>query len=150
MISKNEMHREYLLQAVKLAQKNKAQGGRPFGAVLVKDGKVLSTGVNEMINSHDATSHAELEAIRSATKKQEDVNLEGSSIYASGHPCPMCLAAILMTNIKSVFYAYDNNDAEPYGLSSEQTYKKLGINKENVQIPLTKLDVGITAKELYK
>ncbi len=150
MLSKEEMHKEYLRQAVTLAQKNKAQGGRPFAAVLVKDGKVLSTGVNELIKTHDASSHAELVAIRSATINQKNVNLEGCTIYASGHPCPMCLALILMTNIESVFYAYDNQDAEPYGLSSEQTYKKLGINKENVPFPLTKLDVGITAEDVYK
>lgn len=144
------MHKEYLLQAVKLAQKNKAQGGRPFAAVLVKDGKVLSTGLNEMTKTYDASSHAELEAIRSATIKHKNINLEGSTIYASGHPCPMCLALILMTNIKSVFYAYDNNDAEPYGLSSEQTYKNLGIIKKNVSISLTKLDIGIAAQDVYK
>ena len=148
--SKNNMHRDYLLQAVNLAKKNKSEGGRPFGAVLVKDGKVLATGINGMTKNHDVSSHAELEAIRSATQRQGDINLSGSTIYASGHPCPMCLAAILMTNIKSVYYAFDNADAEPYGLSSEETYKKLGIIKEKVPLPITRLDVGVTAGELYK
>ena len=142
-------HQEYLLQAVKLAENNKLQGGRPFGAVLVRDGKVLATGVNGMAKNHDVSSHAELEAIRSATQKLGSTNLEGCTIYASGHPCPMCLAAILMTNIKSVFYAFDNADAEPYGLSSELTYQKLGIMKEKVPVSLIKLDVGLTARDIY-
>jgi guanine deaminase len=144
------MDKEYLLQAIELARKNKNEGGRPFGAVLVKDGKVLATGVNGMNKNHDVSSHAELEAIRSATQNLGDINLEGSIIYASGHPCPMCLAAIFMTNIKSVFYAFDNTDAEPYGISSDLTYKKLGIIKEKIPLPIIRLDVGVTADELYK
>lgn len=143
-------HREYLLEAIKLAQKNKSEGGRPFGAVLVREGKILSMGVNGMAISHDVSSHAELEAIRSATQIQKNVNLEDCTIYASGHPCPMCLAAIIMTNIKSVYYAFDNADAEPFGFSSELTYLKLGIVKEKVPLNLVKLDVGIDAKDVYK
>lgn len=142
-------HKEYLLQAVRLAQKNKEQGGRPFAAILVRDGEVIATGVNDMIKTHDASSHAELEAIRAATQNQKNINLEGSIIYASGHPCPMCLAAIIMTNVKSVFYAYDNSDAAPYGLSSESTYVKLGIETTKVSIPLTKLDVGVPVTDVY-
>lgn len=143
-------HKKHLRQAVELAQKNKNEGGRPFAALIVKDGRVVSTGINEMMKNHDASSHAELEAIRKASMSFKNVSLEGCSIYASGHPCPMCLAAIVMTNIKSVFYAFDNNDAEPYGFSSEETYKKLGIQKEKLPLSLEKLDVGIKAEEVYK
>ncbi len=142
-------HQKYLIEAIQLAQKNKSEGGRPFGAVVVREGKILSIGVNGMARNHDVSSHAELEAIRSATQKQKNVNLEDCTIYASGHPCPMCLAAILMTNIKTVYYAFDNSDAEPYGLSSEQTYLKLGIVKDKVPLLLMKLDVGIAAKDVY-
>lgn len=145
-----EMHQQYLRQAVAMAKQNRVEGGRPFAAILVKDGKILATGLNEMNKTHDASSHAELEAIRMATKNLGDVNLEGSVIYASGHPCPMCLAAIIMTNIKSVFYAFDNSDAEPFGFSSEATYQKLGIKKDLVRLELQKLDVGMSARELYE
>jgi|SRR5690606_20735765 len=145
-----EMHQQYLRQAVAMAKQNRVEGGRPFAAILVKDGKILATGLNEMNKAHDASSHAELEAIRMATKNLGDVNLEGSVIYASGHPCPMCLAAIIMTNIKSVFYAFDNSDAEPFGFSSEATYQKLGIKKDLVRLELQKLDVGMSARELYE
>lgn len=144
------MHQQYLRQAVAMAKQNRVEGGRPFAAILVKDGKILATGLNEMNKTHDASSHAELEAIRMATKNLGDVNLEGSVIYASGHPCPMCLAAIIMTNIKSVFYAFDNSDAEPFGFSSEATYQKLGIKKDLVRLELQKLDVGMSARELYE
>lgn len=144
-----DMHQHYLSQAVSMAKQNRVEGGRPFAAILVKDEKVLATGLNEMNQTYDASSHAELEAIRTATKQLGDVNLEGSVIYASGHPCPMCLAAIIMTNIKTVIYAFDNDDAEPFGFSSEATYQKLGIKKEMVRLELRKLDVGVSAKDLY-
>ncbi|HLW57537.1 MAG TPA: nucleoside deaminase [Bacteriovoracaceae bacterium] len=143
-------HHDFLLQAVKLAQENKAKGGRPFGAVLVKDGKVVATGVNEMLEKYDASSHAELEAIRTATTQLKNVSLNGCTIYASGHPCPMCLAAILMTKIEAIYFAYDNADGEPFGFSSEQTYKALGINRESLPIKIERLDIGIPVQDVYQ
>lgn len=143
-------HLEFLNQAIELAKHNKIHGGRPFGAVIVKDGKVLSTGINEMLMKTDPSSHAEMEAIKDACLKEGKLTLEGCTVYASGHPCPMCLAAILMTKIEGVFYAFDNNDGAPYGYSSETTYQKLGIKKEGIGIPIEKLQVEVTADEVYR
>lgn len=133
-----------------MAKKNREEGGRPFAAVLVRDGKVIGRGVNHMLKNHDPSSHGEMEAIRDAAQKLKTTNLEGSTIYASGQPCPMCVGAILMTNIKSVFYAYDNTAAERYGLSTASVYQKMGLVKEKLPITFEQLDVGIKIDDVYK
>lgn len=143
-------HTKFLLQAIELAQRTYEQGGRPFEAVLVKDGQVLATGVNEIIQSHDPSTHAEMQAIRVATRAQKSPNLAGGVIYASGHPCPMCLAAIMISGIDRVYYAFDNNDAEPFGFSSQEIYSRLGITLSPQPLPLIKLDTGINATQLYE
>ena len=136
-------------QAVELAHHNRLQGGRPFGAVLVRDGEVLATGINEIVQSHDPSTHAEMQAIRAATQTQKNPSLAGCSIYASGHPCPMCLAALVMTGVEQVFFAFDNNDAAPYQLSSEGTYQRLRLSLNPPPLPITRVDTGITAAQLY-
>src|SRR5437868_9997211 len=92
-------HEDFLALAVRLALDNVQQHrGRPFGAVLVnKDGAVVATGVNTILESGDPTAHAELQAIRAAAKARNNPRLDGHVMYASGHPCPMCLAAMYMT-----------------------------------------------------
>ena len=97
---------QFLEQAITLAIENKKKGGRPFGAVIVKDGEVLAIGVNNMLATFDPSSHAEMEAIRKATTSTHALDLKGCKIYASGQPCPMCLAAIAITNISEIFYAF--------------------------------------------
>lgn len=117
---------QHLTHAIRLARENMARGGRPFGAVAVKDGEVVAEGVNEILATNDPTSHAELNALRAAGKALGAPRLEGVSIYASGHPCPMCLAAMRMSGITEIAYAYSNEDGEPYGLSTAAVYAELG------------------------
>lgn len=114
---------KFLEQAVQLAFENVERGGRPFGAVFVRDGEVIATGVNEIVTTNDPTSHAELNAIRAASQKVKSLN--GSVVYASGHPCPMCLAAMRMCGVKEVYFAHSNEDAEPFGLSTAAVYADL-------------------------
>lgn len=142
-------HEKMLREAVRLAQENRERGGRPFGAVLAIDNKVIAVGVNNIVHSHDPTTHAEMEAIRGASQRLARPNLKGSVIYASGHPCPMCLAAMVLTGVDAVYYAFDNNDAAPYGLSSDAAYQALRLSLEPPPLSLTRLDVGITAAQLY-
>lgn len=112
--------------AVGLALENvKIKKGRPFGAVLVKDGQVVATGVNTVLSTHDPTAHAELQAIQAGARKLQSPRLEGHVMYASGHPCPMCLAAMYLAGIREVYYAYSNEDGEPYGLSTKTLYTEL-------------------------
>ncbi|MBN9257980.1 MULTISPECIES: nucleoside deaminase [unclassified Mesorhizobium] len=115
----------FLRQALALAFANSERGGRPFGAVLVRDGEVVATGVNEILNSGDPTAHAEMNAIRAASRSIGAADLRGSRVYASGHPCPMCLAAMRLAGIDRVAYAYSNDEGAPYGLSTAAIYEDL-------------------------
>ncbi|WP_016746294.1 nucleoside deaminase, partial [Rhizorhabdus wittichii] len=108
----------FLRAAIELARDNVAQGGRPFGAVVVKDGAIVAVGVNEILATNDPTAHAELGAIRAAARRLGSPDLSGCTVYASGHPCPMCMAAMRMAGIGAVAYAYSNEDGEPFGLST--------------------------------
>lgn len=80
-------HETFLWEAVRLAKNNRERGGRPFAAVLAIDGQVVSTAVNDVVQSNDPTMHAEMEAVRAASRNLGRADLRGSIVYASGHPC---------------------------------------------------------------
>lgn len=120
-----EKGEQFLRNAIELAYNNIEKGGRPFGAVVVKNGEVIASGVNQILTTNDPTAHAELLAIRAASQVLGSVNLEGCSVYASGHPCPMCMAAMRLAGIKSVSYAYSNEDGTLFGLSTAEMYIEL-------------------------
>lgn len=126
----------FLEMAVELAKENARQGGRPFGALLVKDGQVIAQGVNEILRNQDPTSHAELNAIRAGSQALGTPRLDGCVIYASGQPCPMCLSAMHMTGIKEAYFAYSNEDAEAFGLSTASVYAEMAkpISRQSIRI----------------
>lgn len=115
----------YLREAIELARANISKGGRPFGALVVLDDEVIATGVNEILSTNDPTAHAELSAIRAASRKLGSPNLSECIVYASGQPCPMCMAAMTMSGVKKVVYAYSNEDGAPFGLSTSEVCKEL-------------------------
>jgi guanine deaminase len=117
--------RRFLCEAIELARANLESGGRPFGAVIVKNGEVLARGVNEILSTNDPTAHAELVALRAASQAIGSPNLAGCAVYASGHPCPMCMAAMRLAGVGEVYYAYSNDDGAPYGLSTAAIYADL-------------------------
>lgn len=117
------MHRQFLSEAVKITTDNIKQGGRPFGAVVVKDGEIIARAVNTMLADHDPTAHAEMMALRQAGKALQSVNLAGCIVYASGEPCPMCQAAMYMAGIREVYFVFSNHDGEPYHLSTAEIAK---------------------------
>ncbi|MGG4608164.1 nucleoside deaminase [Providencia sp. Me31A] len=123
--------KQFLQQAINLATENVQAGGRPFGAVVVCDGHVVATGVNQMLELNDPTAHAELMALRQAGKTLKRVKLDDCVVYASGQPCPMCLAAMRMAGISRVIYAYSNQDAQPFGLSTETIAQALRVVPEH-------------------
>lgn len=118
-------HEDFMRQAVALARANIADGGRPFGAVLVRAGEVVVCATNGIHRDHDPTAHAELLAIREAAHRLGTPRLDGCVIYASGHPCPMCLAAMHLCGIGQAWYAYGNEEDEPYGLSTAEVYREM-------------------------
>ena len=129
----------FMREAVALARDNIGQGGRPFGAVLVRDGKILARAVNRTHETNDPTAHAELEAIRQASAELGTPRLDGATIYASGHPCPMCLAAMHLTGVKAAFFAYSNADGEEFGLSTAKVYAEMAREPQAQSIPLQPL-----------
>jgi tRNA(Arg) A34 adenosine deaminase TadA len=140
---------ETLREAVRLAKNNREQGQRPFGAVLAIDGEIISTGVNDVLRRSDPAMHAEMEVVRAASRRLKRTDLKGSTVYASGHPCPMCLAAMVLAGVDVVYYAFDNSEAEPYSFSSHATYEKLRLPLLPPPLPLIRIDIGITAAEVY-
>ena len=131
----------FLRQAIDLALANVTNGGRPFGAVLVREGEIIATGVNEMHTAGDPTMHAELQAVRAACLALGTARLDGCVMYASGHPCPMCLAAMYLTGVARVFCAYSNEAAEPYGLSTASIYAELAKGPAGGALPVVCLPV---------
>ncbi len=112
-------------KAIALAVENVRNGGGPFGAVIVRDGKVLATGVNRVTANNDPTAHAEVSAIRAACKKLKTFDLSGSEIYTSCEPCPMCLGSIYWARIGHVYCGCNQDDADKIGFSDRFIYKEL-------------------------
>lgn len=145
-LTTNPTHQEWLEQALQLALHNRRQGGRPFAALLVQGNQLVTSAVNTMHQDGDPTRHAELEALRQASQVGP---LAGAIVYASGHPCPMCLSALVMNGIAAVYYAFDNEDAAPFGFDSTAAYHKLGLPLAPPPLPLIKLPSPLAAAELY-
>jgi tRNA(Arg) A34 adenosine deaminase TadA len=142
--------RDFLHAALELAYANVERGGRPFGAVVVKDGEILATGVNEVVGTNDPTAHAELMAVRAASQKLGSPNLAGCVVFASGHPCPMCMAAMRVAGIGAVTYAYSNDDGAPYGLSTAAIYADLARPFAEQSMKITYLPVRLESRaDLY-
>ncbi len=116
---------QHMREALALARDNIKAGGRPFGAVLTYKGQVIARAVNEIHNTQDPTCHAEMQAIRQASRVLDRPDLDGCEIYASGHPCPMCLAAMHLCGIRRAWFAYSNDEGEPYGLSTADIYAQM-------------------------
>jgi guanine deaminase len=126
-MSEEDMHK-YMLEAIKKAEKNFTSGkGGPFGAVIVRDGKIIAVGGNKVTSANDPTAHAEIVAIRKACKKLGTFNLSGCEIFASCEPCPMCLSAIMWARIGRLFYASSRNDASRAGFDDDILYAELAL-----------------------
>ncbi len=97
-------HDRYLQRALVLAKQNIADGGRPFGAVLVRNDEIVAESVNTFHLSGDPTAHAELNAVRDLAARLGSAALRECVIYASGQPCPMCLSALYLTGVREVFF----------------------------------------------
>lgn len=131
---------QFMRRAVELAVQNVRNGGEPFGAVLVKDGKIISEGANELHKKHDISGHAEMLAIRKAQEKLQTLDLSGYTMYASGEPCPMCLAAMYMSGIKKGYYCASIDDAAAVGLGGSRViYEDLQKAREDRKLLLEQM-----------
>ena len=142
---------EYMKIAKDLADDNlKTNVGGPFGACVVKDDKIIGKGSNHVISNNDPTAHAEITAIREACKKINSYDLSGCELYTSCYPCPMCLSAIIWSNIKKVYYGNTREDAKMIGFRDDDIYNYIKRNEEsskaNELIELKNIDREETIK----
>jgi guanine deaminase len=120
--SQAELDHDWLEQAVANAAKNVAEGGGPFGALIVMDNQLVSTGVNRVTRDMDPTAHAEVTAIRAACRVRGDFHIPGAVLYTSCEPCPLCMASALWARVSRVVYAADRNDAARGGFDDREFY----------------------------
>ncbi len=148
---------EFMDIAIDLSDDNfdKNYGG-PFGACIVKDGKIIGKGINRVIKNNDPTAHAEIVAIRNACKHLETYDLSGCELYTSCYPCPMCLSAIIWANIKKVYYANTKEDAADIGFRDDYIYEYIDrlsegqINKRVLNLKSMNREDALKVFEEYK
>jgi len=126
---------EYMREAIELSVNNIDNNGGPFGAVIVKDGKVIAKGVNRVTSNIDPTAHAEVNAIREAAKVLGTFDLSGCEIYSSCEPCPMCLGAIYWARLDKLFFANTKQDAKDIEFDDSFIYEELDLPIEERKIP---------------
>jgi guanine deaminase len=122
----DQQREEFMREAIRLSVENVEQGrGGPFAAVIVKDGKIIARGVNEVTSSNDPTAHAEVVAIRKACELLNSFQLDGCEIYTSCEPCPMCLGAIYWARPSKLFYANTKADAAEIFFDDQFIYEEI-------------------------
>jgi len=138
-------------RAIELSIKSVNSGTGPFGALIVKDNKIISEGFNTVTLSNDPTSHAEIVAIRNACKILNNFSLEDCDLYTTCEPCPMCLSAIYWARVKKIYYANTRNDAKKIDFSDALIYEELNKNISERKIPMHQMmrDEALKAFELW-
>ncbi|MGA3161745.1 MAG: nucleoside deaminase [Terracidiphilus sp.] len=131
---------EFLRRAIALATENVLRGaGGPFGAVIVRDGRIVGEGVNTVTAANDPTAHAEVNAIRAASKTLGTFSLAGCQLYSSCEPCPMCLAAAYWARIDGLCYGASAADAARAGFDDAYLYDELRKDQGERKLPATQL-----------
>lgn len=131
---------KFMKAAIKEERKGVLKGdGGPFGAVIVKDNKIIARGHNMVLKTKDPTAHAEIVTIRKACKKLKSFHISDCILYTSCEPCPMCLAAIYWANIKKVYFGCNRQDAEDIGFSDKMIYDEFK-NEVKVAVELVNID----------
>lgn len=139
---------EYFMRlAIEKSIESVEHGGGPFGAVVVKDGEVVSVASNSVTIDNDPTAHAEVNAIRQACRKLGTFDLSGCEIYASCEPCPMCLASIYWARIDKLYYANTKSDADKIGFSDNFIYEEFAKPESERSIKVVSMlrDEALTA-----
>lgn len=127
--------KDFMRKAIELSVENVYQGGGPFGAVIVKNNRIIATGVNRVTDSCDPTAHAEVSAIRNACKELDTFDLSGCEIYTSCEPCPMCLGAIYWAHLDKIYYGNNKTDAKHIGFDDSFIYDELELKPADRKLP---------------
>lgn len=131
-----EQAEKFMRHAIELGRKGMVAGnGGPFGAVIVKNGKIIGEGWNRVLSSNDPTAHGEMTAIRDACKNIQSYFLSGCELYTSGEPCPMCLSAIYWARLDRIFYGFKIQAAAAAAFDDEFIFKQLSKPAAERQIP---------------
>lgn len=144
---------KFMRFAIRLSIENVETGnGGPFAAIIVKDGEILATGVNEVTTNNDPTAHAEVVAIRKACEKLNSYQLEGCEIYCSCEPCPMCLGAIYWARPSKIYYANTKEDAAAIEFDDHFIYTEMELPVKKRKLPTFQLlrDEALEAFERWK
>jgi len=121
-----EQDKEFMRRAIELAQQGiDANDGGPFGAIVVRDGKIIGEGCNRVTSTNDPTAHAEIVAIRAACENLNSFQLEDCVIYTSCEPCPMCLGAIYWARPAKMYFACNREDAANVGFDDRLIYEEI-------------------------
>ncbi len=143
---------EYMNIAIEEADKClETQGFGPFGACIVKDGKIIAKGNNQVVSSFDPTNHAEINAIRKACALLKTHDLSGCQLYSSSEPCPMCMSACYWAKISEIYYANTVSDAESIGFIDNDLYNYFRTgNFKNIKIERIENNKAIETFNNYK
>nr|WP_129784907.1 nucleoside deaminase [Promicromonospora panici] len=132
----------WLARAIEVASQNVADGGGPFGAVVVRDGVEVAAAGNRVTRDLDPTAHAEVVAIRAACRALNAFSLAGTTLYASCEPCPLCLSAALWARVDRVVFAADRHDAERAGFDDREFYELLERDRATWPNPVVELRIA--------
>jgi|SRR5690554_3570639 len=130
----NDIQKEYMRKAIELSKVSVANGGGPFGAVIVKDGKIIAESSNSVTIDNDPTAHAEVNVIRKACKALNSFELIGCDIYSSCEPCPMCLGAIYWSRLENLYFANTKDDAADIGFDDSFIYEEINVPVEKRRV----------------
>ena len=129
----------FMQEAIRLADESVKHGGGPFGAVIVKDGKIIAGSSNSVTINNDPTAHAEVNAIRAACRELNTYDLSGCVIYTSCEPCPMCLGAIYWAHLDRIYYGNSRKDAAKVGFADDFIYEELDRPLAKRTVPIISL-----------
>ena len=132
---RNMDKRELMTRAIRLAEESVKLGGGPFGAVIARNGEIVAEASNRVTLDCDPTAHAEVSAIRKASKVLGTFDLNGCEIFTSCEPCPMCLVAIYWANLDKIYFANNRKDAADIGFDDDFIYKEIEVTPEKRQKP---------------
>jgi tRNA(Arg) A34 adenosine deaminase TadA len=134
-----EQDKQFMREAIRLANDSVKRGGGPFGAVIVKDGEIIAGNSNSVTIDNDPTAHAEVNTIREACRRLGTFDLSGCTIYTSCEPCPMCLGAIYWAHINRIFYGNNRKDARDIQFADDFIYEELDRSLDDRTVPIIPL-----------
>jgi tRNA(Arg) A34 adenosine deaminase TadA len=144
----NRTNEDFMRMAIRMSVENVERGGGPFAALIVREGELVSTGINSVAEDNDPTAHAEVNAIRSATRKLQRFKLNDCVLFTTCEPCPMCLGAVYWAGIHTLYYGNSREDAAKYGFDDSFIYRQIDLALDRREVSFTRL-LGDEAIEAF-